>query len=188
VALGAGLFVLGFTAVFVLISLAASGLGRALLTHAAVVERVVGALIILLGLAFLGWIPGLQREFRLHRLPAAGLASAPVLGAVFALSWTPCLSPTLTAVLGLAAVEGTAGRGALLATAYSLGLGIPFLLFGLGFRRLLGLFAVIRRHSRWVTRIGGGLLILVGLALLTGAWTDFINWLRAVVGPVEVSI
>jgi cytochrome c-type biogenesis protein len=185
---GVALFVAGFTAVFVLVSLAASTLGRTLLLRQREIEVAAGLLIILLGVAFLGLVPGLQREWRIRRLPAAGLAGAPVLGAVFALSWTPCLSPTLAAVLGLAAVEGSAGRGAVLATAYGLGLGFPFLLFGLGFRRLLGVFAVIRRHSGWVTRIGGVMLVLLGLALVTGAWTEVINWLRATVGPGEVGI
>lgn len=185
---GVALFVVGFTVVFVLISLAASTLGRTLLLRQREIEVVAGLAIILLGTAFLGLVPGLQREWRIRRLPATGLAGAPVLGAVFALSWTPCLSPTLAAVLGLAAVEGSAGRGAVLATAYGLGLGLPFLLFGLGFRRLLGMFAVIRRHSVWVTRIGGVMLVLLGLALVTGTWTEAINWLRATVGPGEVGI
>jgi cytochrome c-type biogenesis protein len=185
---GVALFVIGFTVVFVLISLAASTLGRTLLLRQREIEVVAGLFIILLGAAFLGLVPGLQREWRIRQLPATGLAGAPLLGAVFALSWTPCLSPTLAAVLGLAAVEGSAGRGAVLATAYGLGLGLPFLLFGLGFRRLLGMFAVIRRHSVWVTRIGGVMLVLLGLALVTGTWTEFINWLRATVGPGAVGI
>lgn len=185
---GVALFVAGFTVVFVLVSLGASALGRTLLLRQREIEVAAGLLIIVLGAAFLGLIPGIRREWRIRRLPAAGLTGAPVLGAVFALSWTPCLSPTLAAVLGLAAVEGSAGRGAVLATAYGLGLGLPFLLFGLGFRRLLGMFAVIRRHSGWVTRIGGVMLILLGLALVTGVWTEIINWLRATVGPGEVGI
>lgn len=176
-------FIAGFTVVFTLTSVIAASIGRALLAHARVVEVVVGALIIGLGLAFLGLLPGLQRELRLQRLPAAGLASAPVLGAVFAVSWVPCLGPTLVAVLGLAAVGGETGRAVTLAVAYCLGLGLPFLAFGLGFRRLIGVFAAVRRHSDWVTRVGGGLLILVGLALVTGAWGEFLNWLRATVGP-----
>jgi cytochrome c-type biogenesis protein len=181
-------FVAGFTAVFTLTSVVAASVGRALLAHARVLEVVIGALIVALGLAFLGLIPGLQRELRLQRLPAAGLASAPVLGAVFAVSWVPCLGPTLVAVLGLAAVGGATGRAVTLAIAYCLGLGLPFLAFALGLRRVLGVFAAVRRHSDWVTRIGGGLLILVGLALVTGAWGEFLNWLRASVGPGSVGI
>jgi len=179
VLLGTLLFIAGFTAVFVTVGVLFSRLGRALLNNQRTVEIVVGLLIIVLGLAFLGLIPGLQREFRIQSLPAAGVASAPILGAVFALSWTPCIGPTLGAVLGLAVVDGDDARAAGLAVAYCAGLGLPFLAFGLGYRRILGLVKAIRRNSRWVTRIGGALLIVVGLALVTGAWGEFLNWLRA---------
>ena len=186
---GSALFVLGFTAVFTLLAYAAGQLGRTLLVHARMIEIVAGVLTIVLGLGFAGVaIPGLHRTWRITRLPKAGLAGAPVLGATFALSWTPCLSPTLTAVLGLAAVQGTASRGVILAAAYSLGMGLPFVGFGLGYGRLLRLAAVLRRHGDWVTRIGGILLVAVGLALVTGAWTVFINWLRVVVGPGQIGI
>jgi cytochrome c-type biogenesis protein len=186
--LGSLLFVAGFTVVFILTGVVVAQAGRALLTHQRIVEIVVGSLIILLGLAFAGLVPGLQRDLRIRRLPRAGLAGAPVLGAVFGLSWIPCVSPTLGAVLGLAAVAGQTGRAVTLTAAYCLGLGLPFLAFGLGFRRLLGVFGWVRRHSVWVTRIGGALLILVGLALVTGAWTEFINWLRATVGAGSVGV
>lgn len=185
---GSLLFVAGFTIVFVLSGVVVAGLGQALMAHQTLLERIVGAVVIVLGLGFLGVIPGLQREARFHRLPSAGLIGAPVLGAVFALGWVPCVGPTLGAVLGLASVQASLDRGVLLSVAYCLGLGIPFLLFGLGFRRLLVAFTAIRRHSRWVTRIGGGLLILVGLALLTGAWDQFTVWLRATVGAGGVGI
>jgi cytochrome c-type biogenesis protein len=185
---GTLLFVAGFAAVFVLTSVVLAAAGRTLIRHQRVAEVVVGSLIIVLGAAFAGLIPGLQREWRIHRLPSAGLIGAPVFGAVFALSWTPCLGPTLGAVLGLAAVGGSTGRAVTLALAYCLGLGLPFIAFGLGFRRLLGLFQAVRRHSVWVTRIGGGLLIVVGIALVTGGWLDFVNWLRATVGVGEVSV
>jgi cytochrome c-type biogenesis protein len=186
--LGSALFVAGFTVVFTLTGVLAAQAGRALLVHERVVEVVVGLLVIGLGLAFAGLVPGLQRDIRIHRLPSAGLAGAPVLGAVFALSWTPCVGPTLGAVLGLAAVGGQTGRAVTLTVAYCLGLGLPFLAFGLGLRRLLGLFARVRRHSAWVTRVGGALLILVGLALVTGGWAEFVNWLRATVGIGTVTL
>jgi cytochrome c-type biogenesis protein len=188
IVLGTTGFIAGFTLIFTLTSVAAARLGSELLIHSETVELVVGGLIIVLGLAFLGLIPGLQREWRLHRLPAAGLFGGPVLGAVFALSWIPCIGPTLAAVLGMAAVGGSTDRAVTLAVAYCLGLGLPFLVFGLGFRRLLGLHRAIRANSVWVTRIGGGLLILVGLALMTGFWGDFLNWLRATVGPGSVGV
>jgi cytochrome c-type biogenesis protein len=185
---GTVLFVAGFATVFVLGSVAAASVGRALHGHDRLLSTIAGGLIIVLGLAFLGAVPGLQREWRVHRLPAAGLVGAPVFGAVFALSWIPCVGPTLGAVLTLAAVGGSTGRAVVLAVAYCLGLGLPFVAFGLGFRRLLGVFQAVRRNSRWVTRIGGVLLVLVGLALVTGAWVSFVDWLRATVGVGEVPV
>lgn len=185
---GSLLFIGGFTVVFTTTAVLAAGIGRVFLEHKRTVEIVVGVLIILLGLAFLGMVPGMQRELRIHRLPAAGLLGAPVFGAVFALSWIPCVGPTLTAVLGLAATSGKTDRAVVLAVAYCLGLGLPFIIFGLGFRRMLGLFKAIRRNSRWVTRAGGALLIVVGLALVTGAWLDFVIWLQTRFGVGEVGI
>ena len=185
---GSGLFVAGFTAVFALLAYAAGQLGRVLLVHARTIEIVAGLLTVVLGLAFMDVLPGLSRTWRLRRLPQAGLAGAPLLGAVFALSWTPCLSPTLTAGLGLAAVQGSAARGTALAGAYALGLGLPFIGFGAGLPRLLRLSRYLRRHGRSVTRLGGVLLVAVGLALVTGGWTEFINWLRATVGPGQIGI
>ncbi len=185
---GSALFVAGFTTVFTLLAYAAGQLGRALLVHARTIEITAGALTIVLGLAFMDLLPGLSRTWRITRLPRAGLAGAPLLGATFALSWTPCLSPTLTAVLGLAAVQGSAARGTALAAAYSLGMGLPFIGFGAGLPRLLRLSRWLRRHGAWVTRLGGVLLVAVGLALVTGLWTEFINWLRATIGPGQIGI
>jgi cytochrome c-type biogenesis protein len=187
-ALGVFGFIAGFTAVFTLMGIFAASVGRLLLGNERTIQVIAGLLIIVLGLAFLGLVPGLEREWRLHRLPAAGVASAPVLGAVFAVSWVPCLGPTLGAVLALTAVEGSAGRAATLTVAYCLGLGLPFLAFGLGFRKLIGLNRAVRRNSVWITRAGGAMLILVGLALATGAWNYFITWFMATIGPGSVGI
>ncbi|MDI6100677.1 cytochrome c biogenesis protein CcdA [Actinoplanes sp. NEAU-A12] len=173
---GTGLFVLGFSVVFTLTTLLTS-IGFTMITHRDELNIVLGVLIILLGVAYLGWVPGLQREARFSKLPAAGLAGAPVFGAIFALSWMPCVGPTLGAVNILAVTTGQTDRAVMLALAYSLGLGLPFILFGLFFRRLLGVFQAIRRNSRWVTRAGGVLLILVGLSLVTGQWSYFLTWL-----------
>jgi cytochrome c-type biogenesis protein len=173
---GTSLFVLGFSVVFALLATLAANIGLAL-QHKRELEIVLGVLIIGLGLAFLGVIPGMQREFRIHKLPNAGLAGAPLFGAIFGLSWMPCTGPTLGAVMGLATTSGQTDRALVLALAYSLGLGVPFILFGLFFRKLIGVFKTVRRHSRWVTRIGGGLLILVGVALITGGWNSFLIWL-----------
>jgi cytochrome c-type biogenesis protein len=185
---GGLLFIAGFGAVFVTAGVLAASVGRAFQEHQRALEIAGGLLIIGFGLALLGLVPGLAREVRIRRLPAAGLAGAPVFGAVFALSWIPCVGPTLGAVLLMGATGGQPGRAAALAAAYTLGLGLPFLGFGLGLRRLVGAVAAIRRHSVWVTRVGAGLLFAVGLALLTGAWGEFVIWLRATAGIGTVSI
>ncbi|MGY1622711.1 cytochrome c biogenesis CcdA family protein [Geodermatophilus sp. SYSU D00965] len=189
--LGAALFVLGFTVVFVAFGAAFGGLGRLLLQHADVLTRVFGVVTIVMGLAFLGWLPFLQRTARLSARPVAGLAGAPLLGVVFGLGWTPCLGPTLAAVNSLAYVEATAGRGALLGVAYCLGLGVPFVLVALGARWALGATSFLRRHARTVTRVGGALLLVVGVLLVTGAWTEMMGWLRswlAATGLAETSL
>ncbi|MEH1169624.1 cytochrome c biogenesis protein CcdA [Micromonospora sp. CPCC 205539] len=185
---GTLLFVAGFTAVFVATAILFASIGRVFFDYERQLEVIVGALIIVLGLGYLGLIPGLQRELRISRLPAAGLLGAPVFGAVFALSWMPCTGPTLGAVLGMATATGQTDRAVVLAVAYCLGLGVPFVVFGLGFQRLLGVFRAVRRNSRWVTRVGGALLILIGLALVTGGWQSFVIWLQTTVGVGEVSI
>lgn len=185
---GSSLFVLGFSVVFTLMVTLVSNIALQLTSHKEVLNTVIGAVIIVLGLGYLGWIPGFQREARITKLPAAGLAGAPIFGAVFALSWIPCVGPTLGAVMGLATTTGQTDRSIVLALAFSFGLGVPFVIFGLFFRRLLGVFTVIRRNSRWVTRIGGGLLILVGIALVTGAWDHFLIWLTTVVDFTEVPV
>jgi cytochrome c-type biogenesis protein len=174
---GTLLFIAGFAAVFVALNVLVASAALTLVANRRVLEIAGGALLIVLGLAFMGLVPGLQREWRVHRLPSAGLIGAPVFGAVFALSWIPCVGPTLGAVITLGTTTGSLGRAVTLAIAYCLGLGIPFLVFGLGFRRILGVVKAIRRNSRWVTRIGGGMLVVVGLLLVTGAWWHFVLWL-----------
>jgi cytochrome c-type biogenesis protein len=178
---GTVLFVIGLAVVFTLTTTLVANIGFVLTSHVRALNIVLGVLVIVLGLMFMGAIPGLQREFRIHKAPAAGLVGAPVLGGLFALSWLPCTGPTLGAVLGLATTSGQTDRAVALALAYSLGLGVPFVLFGLFFRKLIGVVRAIRRHSRWVTRIGGALLILVGLALVTGGWNSFLIWLQTTV-------
>jgi cytochrome c-type biogenesis protein len=177
--LGAALFVLGFTVVFVSISSAFGGLGRLLLEYNDLITRLMGVVTIVVGLGFLGWLPFLQRTARLQARPAVGLAGAPLLGIVFGLGWTPCLGPTLAAVQNLAFSEATPGRGAFLGLAYCLGLGVPFVLVALGARWAVGAMSFLRRNAGTVTRVGGVVLIGVGLMLVTGAWTELMGWLRA---------
>lgn len=179
VTLGALLFVLGFTVVFVSFGALFGGLGRLLYQWAPLLTRLMGVVTILMGLAFLGGLHWLQRERRITRRPPAGLVGAPVLGVVFGLGWTPCLGPTLSAVNSLAYAEASAGRGAILGLAYCLGLGVPFVLVALGARRALTLSAWARRHAPTVMRIGGILLIVLGVLLVTGAWDSIMMWLRS---------
>ncbi|MDP9390448.1 MAG: cytochrome c biogenesis protein CcdA [Actinomycetota bacterium] len=189
--LGAVLFVLGFSLVFVTFATAFGGLGRLMLQHSVLLDRVFGVVTVLVGLAFLGKLPMLQRTRKLAVRPAAGLAGAPLLGIVFGLGWTPCLGPTLAAVYSLALSEATAGRGAVLGVAYCLGLGVPFVLVALGARWALGATGLLRRHARTVTRIGGSVLVVVGLLLLTGLWAESMAWLRswlAATGFAETSL
>ncbi|WP_169980957.1 MULTISPECIES: cytochrome c biogenesis CcdA family protein [unclassified Microbispora] len=180
--LGSALFVLGFAAVFVLGGALFGGLGAALHGNADVITRVLGVVTIVLGLAFVGVIPGLQRDVRIHKLPAAGIATAPLLGVVFGLGWTPCIGPTLAVVMTLSVNQGSALRGAALAFAYALGLGLPFVLAGLAYRKALHTFKAVRRHTPLITRVGGGMLVAVGLLLVTGQWSEIIVHLQVWVG------
>lgn len=188
VLLGSSLFVLGFTALFVSYGLALGGIGSMLLQYQDVVNRILGVVVIIMGLAFMGVLPGFQREWRLHRAPNWGVAGAPLLGIAFGLGWTPCIGPTLTAVQTLAFTEASAVRGALLSLAYGIGLGLPFILLALLFVRLGRAVAWIRRHSLWVMRIGGAMLVLVGLLLLFGVWSDFTVWLRVSTPGFETAL
>ncbi|MDQ1585389.1 MAG: cytochrome c-type biosis protein [Actinomycetota bacterium] len=169
---GASLFVAGFTAVFVSAGVLVGSVGSFLVDHERLLQRVLGGLTILLGLAFMGVLPAFQRELRVHRQPVIGLAGAPMLGVLFGLGWTPCIGPTLGAVLTLAGTEGSAARGGVLAVAYCLGLGLPFVVTALAFRRAMGAFGWVKRHYVWVMRLGGGLLVAIGLLLVTGVWND----------------
>src|SRR6516225_5588494 len=178
---GTALFVLGFSVVFVAYGAALGGLGHLLTGHARLVTQILGGLTIVLGLLFAGVLDRFSFAGRIVRpsaRPKAGLAGAPLLGVMFGLGWTPCIGPTLTAVLALSAASGTAARGALLAFVYALGLGIPFLLVSLGFQVAMRAFAFARRRARLVTRIGGAMLVCVGLLEVTGAWSSFMAWLQ----------
>jgi len=179
--LGSLLFVLGFSAVFVAYGSLFGGLGSALATHRRALQQVFGVLTIVLGVMFsgvLGTMPFLQREARVHKLPPAGLLGAPVLGMLFGFGWTPCIGPTLASVLALSSDTATAGRGALLTFVYCLGLGLPFLVVAVAFEQTMGVLRVVRRHNRVVMLVGGLLLVLVGVAEVTGFYQHLVNDLQ----------
>lgn len=177
--LGSMLFVLGFTAVFVSGGALFGSFGGTLIEHRRAISIVMGAFTILMGLAFMGLLPGFtMRELRSHRRPAIGLVGAPLLGIVFGVGWVPCIGPTMSSVLVLSANEASAGRGALLMALYCFGLGVPFVLAALAFRRVLGAFGWVKRHYQLVMRIGGGMLVVVGVLLVTGAWDQLIGELQ----------
>jgi cytochrome c-type biogenesis protein len=188
VLLGSVLFVLGFSVVFVSYGLLFGGLGSLLLEYQAVISRVLGVIVILMGLSFMGVLPGMQREWRMHRMPRYSVWGAPVLGVLFGLGWTPCIGPALTAVQSLAFTEASAARGALLSMVYCLGLGLPFILLGLLFRQAAGTLAWVRRHYVLIMRIGGGLLVAIGILLVTGVWDSLTIWMRTLVPGFETPI
>lgn len=190
--LGAGLFVLGFTVVFIALVALASAVSFALREHLDLLTRIGGAVVIVLALVFLGVGSGIgmQRTAAPRWKPAAGLAGAPLLGAAFALGWAPCTGPTLAAILALTAPlsadGGAVGRGVVLAVAYSIGLGVPFIAIAAGYSRAGRANAWLRRHQHAI-HIGGGILLLaVGLLMVTGVWTDLVAWIQAhLVGGFE---
>ncbi|MFE3070993.1 cytochrome c biogenesis CcdA family protein [Streptomyces sp. NPDC059247] len=172
---GALLFVLGFTAVFVSGGALFGYFGSTLQEYRGTLTTVLGVLMILMGVFFLGLMPWFtQREFRVHKKPVAGLLGAPLLGALFGIGWTPCIGPTLASVNALALQEASAGRGAVLAFAYCLGLGVPFVLAAVAFRKALGAFGWMKKHYVWVMRVGGGMMIVTGVLLLTGVWDSMV--------------
>lgn len=191
VAGAAALFVAGFTAVFVLGTVAVLGMTGALITNQVLLQRIGGVMTILMGLVFVGFIPLLQRDTRFAPRQLSTIGGAPLLGAVFALGWTPCLGPTLTGVIAVASATDGANvaRGVLLVIAYCLGLGIPFVLLAFGSARAVQGLGWLRRHTRAIQVFGGVLLILVGTALVTGVWNDFVSWVRdAFVSDVRLPI
>ncbi len=180
---GALLFVLGFSAVFVAQGAAFGAFGASIRAHTLGIQRVLGVVTIVMGVVFLGGVRFMQREWKIHRLPRAGLLGAPLLGGAFGLAWAPCLTPTFGAVYSMSLVEGTAGRGAFLTLCYCLGLGIPFVLVALGFGWVTRALGFVRRHRRAVSVVSGAVLVVMGVLLVTGEWNHLMNLLRSRVGP-----
>ncbi|GHS89153.1 cytochrome C biogenesis protein CcdA [Actinomycetota bacterium] len=176
--LGVGLFVAGFTAVFLAYGTLAGSLGGLLQRWQDPLSRGLGVVVVVMGLAFLGLVPFLQQDTRPHLAPRAGLWGAPLLGLTFGIGWTPCIGPTLGAIILLSLDGGSPGRGAVLSLAFCLGLGIPFLLVALGIERSARALGFLRRHRLAVMRVGGAMLVALGLALVTGLWSTWANWLQ----------
>jgi cytochrome c-type biogenesis protein len=175
---GASLFVLGMAVVYVITGAVVGSLGYALVRYAPLISRVLGVVIIVLGLIFAGVLRIGQRDLRMSRVPAVGVAAAPLLGAVFALGWTPCIGPTLGVVINLALNEATALRGMVLMFAFTLGLGLPFIVAGLAYTKMARTVGFVRRHQVWVLRFGGFFMVAVGLMLVTGLWDHLMATLR----------
>jgi len=188
IVLGAVLFVLGFSAVFVAGGALFGAVGQELLPYQREISIAAGVLLVVMGIAFLGFVPLLQRDVRAHGVRRVGLLAAPVLGVVFGVGWTPCIGPTLAAVLALSANEATAGRGAFLTLVYCLGLGLPFVLAALFLSRFLRVTGWVRRHQRAVSTAGGVLLIVTGVLLVTGWWQDLVISLQHWIGGFEVPL
>ncbi|MFE1024818.1 cytochrome c biogenesis CcdA family protein [Streptomyces sp. NPDC058818] len=188
-AFGASLFVLGFTAVFVSGGALFGYFGSTLLEHRAILSKILGVLLLVMGAFFAGLMPWVtQREFRIHKRPVSGLLGAPLLGALFGIGWTPCLGPTLSSVTILATAEGTAPRGALLTVAFCLGLGLPFIATAIAFRKALGAFAWVKKRYVLVMRVGGIMMAATGVLLLTGAWDALLQNLQGWTGGFTVGI
>jgi len=186
--LGVLLFILGFTVVFMALNIFGGTLGVFLIEYTDVITRVMGVVIILLGLVFIGLFGFAQRIFRPQVRSGLGLVGAPLLGLALGLGWAPCIGPTLAVILGMSFDSGSAGRGAVLGLAYSLGLGIPFVLIALGFGWATRSVAFLRRHIRVVNLVGGALLVVVGLLMVTGVWTAVMSQLRGVFASVPLPL
>ncbi len=185
---GSVLFVLGFSAVFVSLGVLAGTAGLLYLVRNQWIQIILGALVVIFGLAMIGQFSLLQRSIKVPFSPKVGLAGAPMLGVVFALGWTPCIGPTLSAVLVLASDSGDPVRGGILATFYSLGIGIPFLLIAAGFGWASRSISFVKKHIRAFNIFGGVMLIVIGLAMVTGIWGQFMLWMQEVTSVFQLPV
>ncbi|MEV8213724.1 cytochrome c biogenesis protein CcdA [Leifsonia sp. NPDC077715] len=185
---GVALFILGFAIVFVAYGAAFGALGYWLVRWQDVVVRILGGLVIVMGLVFIGQFSFLQRTIKPTWRPATGLIGAPLLGIVFGLGWTPCIGPTLAAISALSVGSGSPWRGALLGLFYCIGLGIPFLLVALGFDWVAGSVAFLKRHIRAINIIGGALLVVIGILMVTGLWSELMSQFLAVIQGFEPAL
>jgi len=181
VVLGVLLFVLGFTVVFVAFNTAAGVLGFWFLEYRTIITRLLGIVVIAMGLVFIGNFPFFQRTAKLRLSPKTGLIGAPLLGLVFGLGWSPCLGPTLAAITALSYNAGSAGEGFLLGIFYCIGLGVPFLFVALGLGWMSRSIAFVKRHIRAVNLLGGTILVVIGALMVAGVWTDLMSRLGAVI-------
>ncbi len=185
---GVGLFILGFTVIFVLTGFIFGAAGFWLNQYRELITRIAGVVVILLGLVFVGQFGAMQRTIKTSWRPKMGLAGAPLLGAVFAVGWTPCTGPTLTAINSLSLSSGSPWQGGLLALFYSLGLGIPFLLIALGFNWATGTVLFLKRHVRAINLFGGVVLIVIGVLMVSGIWSIWLLDLQGVIGSFVPAI
>ena len=187
---GSLLFVLGFSVVFVFVGTAIGGMAVRFQQWNDELTLVLGLTLVVLGLVFAGAVPWMQRDVRVHRLPGVGLAAAPLIGALFAIGWTPCIGPTYGVIVNLTYADGgTAARGGLLALCYALGLGIPFVIAAVAYERSLGALKWVRRHQVWVMRLGGIFMVALGLIMVSGLWEHVVQWVQLQVvgfGPTVV--
>jgi cytochrome c-type biogenesis protein len=186
--LGASLFVLGFSAVFVAYGALFGALGAWLIQWQDLITRILGAVVAVMGLVLAGVLPLLQRTRKPAWAPRIGIAGAPALGIVFGLGWTPCIGPTLSAIVALSLADGSPLRGAILGLAYCLGLGLPFVLLALGLHSATRAIGAIKRHMRLVNLIGGGVLVLLGILMMTGVWGQAMRGLQGLIGSFAVVV
>ncbi|GAA2075619.1 cytochrome c biogenesis CcdA family protein [Microbacterium hatanonis] len=185
---GVLLFIAGFTLVFMTVNVLGGTVGRFFLQYADVITRIMGVVVILMGLVFIGLFGLAQRTMRVQAKSSVGLIGAPLLGIALGIGWTPCIGPTLAAIFSVSYNLGDPGRAALLGLAYSLGLGIPFLLLALGFGWATRSVSFVRRHIRVVNIVGGLFLIVLGLLMVTGVWGSLMSQLQGVMGNVPLPL